>query len=232
MAEITDGSCVERSTVLPSTLRITSPVLMPAFSAGPPSMTWPTSAPRGRSRPKASANCAFTSWICTPMRPRVTLPVLDELLAHVVGHVDRDGERQAHVAAAAAVDLRVDADHFAVEIEQRAAGVARIHRHVGLDERHETVFARHGATGGADDARGHAVLERERRTDGEHPFTRTQLRRIADASPPGRFLPSILMTATSVRSSTPMTLAGYSRRSVMRTVTSSASATTCALVRM
>ena len=48
----------------------------------------------------------------------------------------------------------------------------------------------------------------------------------------GRFLPSILMTATSVRLSTPMTFAGYSRRSVMRTVTSSASATTCALVRM
>ena len=144
-------------------------------------MTWPTSAPRGRSRPKASANCAFTSWICTPMRPRVTLPVLTSCCAHVVGHVDRDGERDAHVAAAAAVDLRVDADDFAVEIEQRAAGVAGIHRDVGLDERHEAVFARHGAAGGADDARGDAVLERERRADGEHPLTRTQLRRIADA---------------------------------------------------
>ena len=48
----------------------------------------------------------------------------------------------------------------------------------------------------------------------------------------GSCLPSILMTATSVRLSTPMTFAGYSRRSVMRTVTSSASATTCAFVRM
>ena len=113
------------------------------------------------------------------MRPRVTLPVLDELLAHVVGHVDRDGERQAHVAAAAAVDLRIDAHHFAIQVEQRAAGVARIHGDVRLDERHQ-VFARHGAARGADDARGDAVLERERRTDGEHPFARTQLRRIAE----------------------------------------------------
>ena len=48
----------------------------------------------------------------------------------------------------------------------------------------------------------------------------------------GRFLASILITATSVRSSAPMTLAGNSRRSVRRTVTSSAFATTCVLVRM
>ena len=48
----------------------------------------------------------------------------------------------------------------------------------------------------------------------------------------GRSVASIFSTATSVRSSTPMTLAEYSRRSVMRTVTSEASLTTCALVRM
>ena len=59
-----------------------------------------------------------------------------ELLAHVVSDVDRDRERQAHVAAAAAVDLRIDADDFAVEIEQRAAGIAGVHGDVGLDERH------------------------------------------------------------------------------------------------
>ncbi len=48
----------------------------------------------------------------------------------------------------------------------------------------------------------------------------------------GRLLALILITATSVRSSAPMTLAGNSRRSVRRTVTSSALATTCVLVRM
>ena len=75
------------------------------------------------------------------MRPRVHLAGAHQLRAHVVGHVDGDGERDAHVAAAAAVDLRVDADHFAVEIEQRATGVAGIHRDVGLDEGHVVSFS-------------------------------------------------------------------------------------------
>gem|GEM_PF-4874491 len=48
----------------------------------------------------------------------------------------------------------------------------------------------------------------------------------------GRFFPSILSTATSVFVSMPTIFALYSRRSVVLTVTFSASATTCALVRM
>jgi hypothetical protein len=48
----------------------------------------------------------------------------------------------------------------------------------------------------------------------------------------GRLVALILITATSVRSSAPITLAWNSRRSVSRTVTSSASATTWVLVRM
>ncbi len=48
----------------------------------------------------------------------------------------------------------------------------------------------------------------------------------------GRSLASILITATSVRLSVPITLAMNSRRSVRRTLTSSAESTTCALVTM
>lgn len=48
----------------------------------------------------------------------------------------------------------------------------------------------------------------------------------------GRLLAGILMIAMSDLVSTPMTLAVYSRRSVMRTVTSLAPFTTCALVMM
>ena len=109
----------------PLTLRMMSPDLMPALSAGPPGVTEPISAPRGRSRPKDSASAAVTGWMPTPMRPRCTLPVDTSCWRTFVGHVDRDGERQAHVAAALAVDLRVDAHHLAIEVEQRAAGVAR-----------------------------------------------------------------------------------------------------------
>ena len=70
---------------------------------------------------------------------------LHELVAHVHGHVDRNGERQAHVAAGAAEDLRVDADHFALQVEQRAAGVAGVHRHVRLDEGHVVAVASLGS---------------------------------------------------------------------------------------
>ena len=48
----------------------------------------------------------------------------------------------------------------------------------------------------------------------------------------GRFLASIFTSATSVRRSTPITFAWNSRLSVSLTVTSVASSTTCALVRM
>ena len=46
----------------------------------------------------------------------------------------------------------------------------------------------------------------------------------------GKPVAGILMSATSLRLSTPMTFARNSRRSVSLTVTSEASATTCALV--
>src|SRR5256884_311936 len=104
---------------------------------------------------------------------------LDELLLDVARHVDRNGERDAHEAAGAAEDLRVDADHLACHVEQRSARVAGIHRYVGLDERH-VVLARHRARGGADDARGGAVLEAEGRADREHPLPRLDARGIAE----------------------------------------------------
>ena len=51
--------------------------------------------------------------------------LLPELLLHVERDVARDGERQAHEAAGAAVDLRVDADHLAAHVEQRPARSCR-----------------------------------------------------------------------------------------------------------
>src|SRR5437764_215581 len=101
-----------------------------------------------------------------------------QLLAHLHGDIDRDGERHAHVAAAAAVDLRVDAHDLAAHVEQLAAGVTRVDRHVGLDERHVAGFER--AALGAHDARGGAVLEAERRADRQHPFPDLEPARVAD----------------------------------------------------
>src|SRR5690606_20063165 len=110
-----------------------------------------------------------------------------QLVLNVHGHVDRYGERQAHEAAGAAVDLGVDPDHFAAQVEQRAARVARVHGDVGLDERDE-VFLRQRAAFRAHDAGRHGALETERRPDRDHPFADLQAVRIADAHrrQPGR----------------------------------------------
>ena len=104
----------------------------------------------------------------------------DDLLLDILRHVDRNRERQAHEAAGAAEDLRVDADHLARHVEKRPAGVTRIHGHVGLDERH-VVLALQRARRGADDAGGNAVVEAKRRADREHPLAGLDARRIAQA---------------------------------------------------
>ncbi len=49
---------------------------MPAFSAGAPLSTPRTRAPCALPRPMDSATSLVTWSICTPIRPRVTLPVL------------------------------------------------------------------------------------------------------------------------------------------------------------
>ena len=53
---------------------MTSPCAIPAFSAGPPSVTEATSAPRGLSRRRPSASSSVTLWMRTPSQPRRTSP--------------------------------------------------------------------------------------------------------------------------------------------------------------
>src|SRR5690606_29626179 len=43
-----------------------------------------------------------------------------ELFAHTDCFVDRHGKRNAHVAAGATIDLRVNANHLATHVDQRA----------------------------------------------------------------------------------------------------------------
>src|SRR3569832_385879 len=57
-----------------------------------------------------------------------------DLIHHVHREVDGYRERQPHESAGAAVDLRIDAHHLAVHVEQGAARVARIDSDVGLNK--------------------------------------------------------------------------------------------------
>ena len=62
------------STALPPTCCSTSPVFIPAFAAGPSASSPASSAPLGVLSPRLSAMSWLTSWIRTPIQPRLALP--------------------------------------------------------------------------------------------------------------------------------------------------------------
>src|SRR5215207_2841017 len=97
-------------------------------------------------------------------------PLADELRQDALGDVDGDGEADAHGAAAVGrEDLRVDADHAPLRVEQRAAGVARVDRGVGLDGAlDDAAVARlDGPLEAGDDAGRQRAVEAERVADGQ-----------------------------------------------------------------
>ena len=106
-----------------------------AVSAGELLVMPVTRAPCGRGRP----SCAAASGPKRRIEPHAQIgphdrAVLDELVGDDHHHVDRNREADAFVAAAGAGDGRVDADHFAAEVEQRAAAVAGVDGGIGLQE--------------------------------------------------------------------------------------------------
>src|SRR5215207_3516870 len=98
-------------------------------------------------------------------------PLADELRQDALGDVDGDGEADAHRAAAVGrEDLRVDADHAPLRVEQRPAGVARVDRGVGLDGAlDDAAVARlDGPLEAGDDAGRQRAVEAERVADGQN----------------------------------------------------------------
>ena len=100
----------------------------------------------------------------------------------IADRVDRRGEADADVRRAlVGVDRGVHADHFAADVEQRAAGVARVDRRVGLQ--HVLLAARHAAertAERADHADADAVAEPERVADRHDPVARLHLLGVAE----------------------------------------------------
>ena len=141
---------------------------MPALTAGPSGCGSATSAPSAFFRPRLSAMSAVTGWICTPIHPRVTEPLslswlttdftVSAGIAKAMPTEPPDGE----------IDRGVDADHVAVDVEGRTAGIALVHRRVDLDE----VVIGAGADVAAarrNDAGRDGAAEAERIADREHP---------------------------------------------------------------
>ena len=110
-------------TATPSTDVITSPAWMPAAAAAEPASTPVTTAP-------PSPTCS-TGARDTPSSACVRHLASAQLVDHRLRRIDGDGE--ADVLGLPG-DRGVDADDVALEVEQRAAGVARVDRGVGLQE--------------------------------------------------------------------------------------------------
>ena len=99
----------------------------------------------------------------------VDAAVVEQLRDDALDGVGRNREADADVAAAAVarLDLRVDADHAALRVDQRAARVAAVDRRVGLDHvvDGEVVRRAHLALQRADDPGRDGALEPERVPD-------------------------------------------------------------------
>src|SRR3954447_18004878 len=111
--------------------------------------------------------------------PRASdVPVGLQLRDDRLDRVDRHREADARVGVrAVGGDLRVDPDHAAGGVEQRAARVAGVDRGVGLDRARdgEAVGRLDVAAQRGDDAARHGALEPERAADGDRGLARLEL---------------------------------------------------------
>ena len=112
------------------------------------------------------------------------LAVLDDLVVDLRRGVDGQGETDALVPPRGGGDGRVDANHFAANVQQRAAAIAGVDGRIGLKEVLILGAAAVGdvASRGADDAGGHGILKVERRPDGHRPVSHLHRIGIADLS--------------------------------------------------
>ncbi len=158
-------------TCAPSKLSCFVPACRPARSPGLSGLTQVMSAPveTGTSRKRASAGVRSSVVIPTYAYSHLSA---GEQLSHRPPHgVDRHGEADALAPTGVAADLRVDPDHPAATVQQRAAGVAVVDRGVGLDRVRQVVLGRDRrdrASRGRDDADRERVLVAERAADRGH----------------------------------------------------------------
>ena len=164
---------------LPSNLMMTSPGSMPAGFAGPLSSTPAISAPRARLDVEAFGDLVGDLLDAHAEPAAAQFAELAELIDdaddRLRGHREADADR----AAGRRDDRGVDADHFAVDVEQRTAGIAAVDGGVGLD----VVVIGAGvdvAVARRDDAGRHRAAEAERIADRHHPVADAHLVGIAE----------------------------------------------------
>ena len=117
-----------------------------------------------------------------------------------------------------------------LQVDQRAAGIARIDRGVGLDEVLVAQPAQAAAADRRDDARGHRLAEAERIADRDHEIADAQRAGIGQRQRGAGSSAGIRISATSVSGSEPTNSASNVRPSASVTDTSSAPSITWWLV--
>src|SRR6266852_486549 len=105
-----------------------------------------------------------------------------EIVRDAFGAIDGNGEADAGGGATRRVNRGVDADDFAVRIDERPSGIAAIDGGVGLngfvDE--SGLAGLHGSADGADYAGGQRALKSEGIADGENLLAYLERRGVAE----------------------------------------------------
>ena len=111
----------------------------------------------------------------------VDLAMIQDLIHHLTGEIDGNCKPDAFVAARSVrKDGRIDADEFAAIIHQRAAGIARIDRRVGLNEIFVVLDAQIAAIHGADDSHRDGLPDSKWISDGQGIIAYLDFGRITD----------------------------------------------------
>ena len=204
------GELLGAATSLPSTAVITSPALMPAFLRRAVVLRFGDQRALGAGEAERFGDLRRHRLDLHAEPAALDGAVLHQVADHFTGRGGRNGEGDADIAARRREDRGVDADHFAVEVEGRAAGIAAVHRRVDLEE----VVIGTGADVAAarrDDAGRHRAAEAERIADRDDPVADANLGVVGEVDIGELALPSsTLSTARSVRGSVPISLASSS----------------------
>src|SRR5215469_8395481 len=128
----------------------------------------------GKARPQAAAFAAE--------RGAADAAGFDEIFGDAARGVQRNREADSGCGACGRINRAIDADHFAMRIEQRPAGISPIDCRVCLNRfvNKSVLAGLHGASERADDAGGKRALKAEGIADGENALADEEIARIAE----------------------------------------------------
>src|SRR5689334_16393265 len=93
---------------------------------------------------------------------------MDDLVHDVFREIHRNGKADSLIASGPAENRRIDANQFALGVDQCTTGVSGIDGSVGLNKIFVLLDSQTATTGCADDAHRDSLADSERVSDGQH----------------------------------------------------------------